>query len=193
MDRLVARYATRSQHKWGMNCSDSEEDEFRTANHVEELFTQPRANDASPNGDGTFDRPLIQVPLRIRDSYLHMLQKHVIPQLKQHKKSPTVFQQDGAPPHYSNQVITYLQEQFSGERVIARRFPNIWPAMSPDLTPLDYWFWGMIKARVYHENKPKNLAELGVCTHSYARAEHHTLVVRQGICRTEYENTIPYL
>ncbi|GAA47268.1 hypothetical protein CLF_100154 [Clonorchis sinensis] len=36
------------------------------------------------------------------DSYLHVLQTHVIPQLKQHKKSSTVFQQDGAPPHYSN-------------------------------------------------------------------------------------------
>lgn len=95
------------------------------------------------------------------DSYLHMLQTHVIPQLKQHKKkSSTVFQQDGAPPHYSNQVRTYLREQFSDERVIARGFPNFWPARSPDLTPLDYWFWGMIKARVYHENKPKNLVEL---------------------------------
>ncbi|GAA57304.1 transposable element Tc3 transposase [Clonorchis sinensis] len=94
------------------------------------------------------------------DSYLHMLQAPVIPQLKQHKRSSTVFQQDGAPPHYSNQLRTYLREQFSDERVIARGFPNFWPAKSPDLTPLDYWLWGMIKARVYHENKPKNLVEL---------------------------------
>ncbi|GAA54382.1 hypothetical protein CLF_102678 [Clonorchis sinensis] len=61
------------------------------------------------------------------DSYLHMLQTHVIPQLKQHKKSPTVFQQDGAPPHYSNQVRTYLREQFSDERFIAGGFQNFWP------------------------------------------------------------------
>ncbi|GAA54142.1 hypothetical protein CLF_112380 [Clonorchis sinensis] len=87
-------------------------------------------------------------------------QTHVIPQLKQNKKSSTVFQQDGAPPHYSNQVRTYLREQFSDERVIARGFPNFWPVRSPDLTPLDYWFGGMVKARVYHENKPKNLVEL---------------------------------
>ncbi|GAA50238.1 hypothetical protein CLF_104272 [Clonorchis sinensis] len=40
------------------------------------------------------------------DSYLHMLQAHVIPQPKQHKKSSTVFQQDGAALHYSNQRIT---------------------------------------------------------------------------------------
>ncbi|KER31346.1 hypothetical protein T265_12999, partial [Opisthorchis viverrini] len=62
--------------------------------------------------------------------------------------------------HYSDQVRTYLQEQFSDERVIARGFSNFWPARSPDLTPLDFWFWGMIKARLYHENKPKNLVEL---------------------------------
>ncbi|GAA49323.1 hypothetical protein CLF_102867 [Clonorchis sinensis] len=59
-----------------------------------------------------------------------------------------------------NKMRTYLREQFSDEGVIARGFPNIWPARLPDLTPLDYWFWGMIKARVYHENKPKNLVEL---------------------------------
>ncbi|GAA49073.1 transposable element Tc3 transposase [Clonorchis sinensis] len=94
------------------------------------------------------------------DSYLHMLRTHVIPQLKQHKRSSTVFQQDGAPPHYSNQVRAYLREQFFDERVIARGFPNFWPARSPDLTPLDYWYWGMIKTRVYHEHKPKNLVEL---------------------------------
>ncbi|GAA47408.1 hypothetical protein CLF_100322 [Clonorchis sinensis] len=62
------------------------------------------------------------------DSYLHKLQTHVIPQLKQHKTSSTVFQQDGAPPHYSNQVRTYLREKFSDERVIARGFPNLWSA-----------------------------------------------------------------
>ena len=71
-----------------------------------------------------------------------------------------IFLKDGAPPPYSNQVRAYLREQFSDERVIASGFPNFWPARSPDLTPLDYWFWGMIKARVYHENKPKNLVEL---------------------------------
>ncbi|GAA50937.1 hypothetical protein CLF_105258 [Clonorchis sinensis] len=43
------------------------------------------------------------------DSYLHMLQTHVILQLKQHKKSSTVFQQVGALPHYSNQKTFKLR------------------------------------------------------------------------------------
>ncbi|KER24374.1 hypothetical protein T265_07932 [Opisthorchis viverrini] len=89
-----------------------------------------------------------------------MLQMHVISQLEQHKKSSTVFQQTGAPLHYSNQVRNYLRDRFSDERVIACGFSNLWPARSPDLTPLDCWFWGMIKAHVHHEKKPKNLLEL---------------------------------
>ncbi|GAA48488.1 hypothetical protein CLF_101672 [Clonorchis sinensis] len=114
---------------------------------------------------------------------LHMLQTHVIPQLRQHKKSSTVFQQDGAPPHFSNQARTYLREQFSDERVIARGFPNFWPARSPDLTTLDYWFWGMIKVCVYHENKPKNLVELR------ARIEEE----RARVTLEEVKNTVSHL
>ncbi|GAA57918.1 hypothetical protein CLF_113348 [Clonorchis sinensis] len=119
------------------------------------------------------------------DSCLHMLQTHVIPQLKQHKKSLTVFQQDGAPPHYSNQVRNYLREQFSDERVIARGFPNFWPARSPNLTPLDYWFWRMIKAHVYHENKPKNLVELRArIEEEYARVTLEE--VKHAVSRISY-------
>ncbi|KER25099.1 hypothetical protein T265_07386 [Opisthorchis viverrini] len=44
------------------------------------------------------------------DSCLHMLQTHVIPQLKQHKKSSVVLQQDGAPPHCSNQLCPETTE-----------------------------------------------------------------------------------
>ena len=35
-----------------------------------------------------------------------------------------------------------------------------WPPRSPDLTPMDYWFWGMLKARIYHSFKPQNLDDL---------------------------------
>ncbi|KER30310.1 hypothetical protein T265_03255 [Opisthorchis viverrini] len=75
-------------------------------------------------------------------------------------ETPPSSQQDSAPPHYTNQVRTYLREQFSDERVIACRFPNFWPARSSDLAPLNYWFWGMIKARVHQANKPKDSVEL---------------------------------
>ena len=34
-----------------------------------------------------------------------------------------------------------------------------WPARSPDLNPLDFCFWGLLKQRVYHP-KPTSLDEL---------------------------------
>ena len=51
------------------------------------------------------------------------------------------WQQDGAPPHASDQNIRYLARQFNG-RLIARRSEPFggrdWAARSPDLNPLDY-------------------------------------------------------
>ena len=35
-----------------------------------------------------------------------------------------------------------------------------WPPRSPDLNPLDYWFWGTLKARVFHNNAPRDLQTL---------------------------------
>ena len=61
---------------------------------------------------------------------------------------PEFFQQDGAPPHYGRQVRAFLDEQFPG-KWIGRRGPVEWPQRSPDLTPLDFYLWGHLKAIVY--------------------------------------------
>ncbi len=68
------------------------------------------------------------------------------------------YQQDGAPPHCSNECLAFLAEKFP-ERVISRRTEHAWPAHSPDLSPLDYWFWGEMDAVVTH-NKPEDLQSL---------------------------------
>ena len=44
-----------------------------------------------------------------------------------------------------------LNEKFCG-RWIGRRGTEEWPPRSPDLTPLDFWFWGHIKQIVYREH-----------------------------------------
>lgn len=95
------------------------------------------------------------------ESYLHMLQNEVIPAIEnvsgQH--FPTVwFQQDGAPPHYGRQVRQYLDETFP-QKWIGRRGAVEWPPRSPDLSPLDYFFWGHLKNNVY-KTKPHGLDEL---------------------------------
>uniref|UniRef100_A0A3Q3KZL0 DUF4817 domain-containing protein n=1 Tax=Mastacembelus armatus TaxID=205130 RepID=A0A3Q3KZL0_9TELE len=61
---------------------------------------------------------------------------------------PEFFQQDGAPPHYGCQVRAFLDEQFP-EKWIGRRGPVERPPRSPDLTPLDFYLWGHLKAIVY--------------------------------------------
>lgn len=59
-----------------------------------------------------------------------------------------IFQQDGAPPHYTLPVRQYLDEVFPG-RWIGRNGHYQWPARSPDLTPLDFYLWGHWKELVY--------------------------------------------
>ena len=95
------------------------------------------------------------------EKYLSMLKDHVKPQLAQRRKlSQTIFMQDGAPPHFANIVRNYLYQTFSSDRVISRGCEIVWPSRSPDLNPLDYWFWGTLKARVFHRNAPTTLEDL---------------------------------
>ena len=54
-----------------------------------------------------------------------------------------------APPHFSNIVATFLDEQFPATW-IGRGSPYItWPAKSPDITPPDFSFGGFVKDQVY--------------------------------------------
>ena len=55
---------------------------------------------------------------------------------------------------------SYLSSVFPDDRIIARGYPNRWPAHSPDLTPLDYYFWSVVKDRAYHCFTPTSLNEL---------------------------------
>lgn len=59
------------------------------------------------------------------------------------------FQHDGAPPHNARIISNYLNNQFL-ERWIGNNGPVLWPARSPDLTPLDFFFWGHVKDMVYN-------------------------------------------
>ncbi|EZA58543.1 hypothetical protein X777_14705, partial [Ooceraea biroi] len=60
------------------------------------------------------------------------------------------YQHDGCPAHYAQQAQRVLQRQFPN-RWIGRGGDVVWPARSPDLTPLDYFLWGTVKNDVYRE------------------------------------------
>ena len=68
--------------------------------------------------------------------------------------------QDGAPCHTSDRNMRYLDRLF-GDRVISHRSirGRDWPARSPDLNPLDFCVWGLLKSKVYTP-KPRTLEEL---------------------------------
>lgn len=95
-------------------------------------------------------------------SYLEMLQDKLWPVISQRPDIDTVhFQQDGAPPHYSLIVRNWLDQHFT-DRWMGRRGPVEWPARSPDLTPPDFFLWGVLKNSVY-AHKPKSINELKAC------------------------------
>ncbi|GFV45393.1 uncharacterized protein TNCV_5055871 [Trichonephila clavipes] len=58
------------------------------------------------------------------------------------------FQHDGVPAHFSGDVRNYLDVTF-GQQWIGRGGPVRWPARSPDLSCLDFYFWGHMKSLVY--------------------------------------------
>lgn len=58
------------------------------------------------------------------------------------------YQQDGCPAHYARQVRQHLDATFP-QRWIGRLGPILWPPRSPDLNPMDFFYWGCLKDRVY--------------------------------------------
>ena len=82
------------------------------------------------------------------DSYLDMMKSFVWPSVSRTaKRKKFWFQQDGAPCHCTNRCLQFLNDKFEN-RVISHRSEFIWPAHSPDLNPLDYWFWGQVEREV---------------------------------------------
>ena len=68
------------------------------------------------------------------------------------------FQQDGATAHYAIWLLKWLDEHFL-DILIGRRGFVEWPARSPNLTPLDFFLWGVLKNQVFSD-KPKTLNDL---------------------------------
>lgn len=94
-------------------------------------------------------------------TYLHFLQNDLSNLLEDVPLSiyrEMWFQQDGCPAHYARAVRDYLNEEYP-DRWIGRSGSILWPPRSPDLNPVDFFYWGCVKEKVY--SKPiQNLSEL---------------------------------
>ena len=76
------------------------------------------------------------------------------------------FQQDSAKAHTAVNVRSWLTEKFH-ERVISHMMDRIWPPCSPDLSPLDYWFWGACLQEL-RRSPPRSIDELKATVEAYA-------------------------
>ena len=66
--------------------------------------------------------------------------------MKKHvKRDNWIFVQDSAPSHRSNLIQNFL------EQTLKCRFIKCveWPPSSPDVNPLDYFFWDLVQTKVY--------------------------------------------
>ncbi len=86
-----------------------------------------------------------------------------------HEHQKVLFQQDSAPPHYKRTVQNYLNETFPN-RWVGHGGPYKRPPRLPDLSPLDFAVWGIIKRQ-------------GVCQKSTDPGATETAHSR-GICQT---------
>ncbi|GFY02421.1 DUF4817 domain-containing protein [Trichonephila clavipes] len=92
------------------------------------------------------------------------------------------FHQDGAPAHFNISVRNHL-DATCGERWIGRGGSVHWPPRSPDLSCLDYFFWGQMKSLVYET--PVNSAEELVARISAAAGEiRNTLEMLSNVRRS---------
>ena len=62
-------------------------------------------------------------------------------------------------PHATQYAYRDLLRGEFGEHFISRSGPVNWPPRSCDLTPLDYFLWGYVKAHVYTD-KPASIDAL---------------------------------
>lgn len=89
------------------------------------------------------------------ERYREMLENFVRPAVED---TPEVWwQQDGATAHTSGPTMELLRQIF-GRRIISRNSEINWPSRSPDLTAPDFFLWGYLKDRVYH-NKPRTIQQ----------------------------------
>ena len=73
-----------------------------------------------------------------------LLTQKLLPAIRSVAGDMFVFQQDNAPAHRAHDRIELLYRETP--QFIS---PDMWPANSPDLNPVDYCVWDMLQQRVY--------------------------------------------
>lgn len=88
------------------------------------------------------------------EMYLNFLQNYLpglLQDLPLEVREGIWLQNDGCPAHFAVRVRDYLNNTYP-DRWIGRLGPILWPPRSPDLNPLDFFYWGCIKEKVYNKS-----------------------------------------
>ena len=118
--------------------------------------------------------------------YLHMLQTVVWPAVSTvATRMGYWFQQDGARPHTTRLVLDWLASKF-GNRVISNLTDRVWPPRSPDLSPLDFWFWGICLSEL-RGSPPNSIEELKETINTYASCLNPEKI-RKAVCHIRVSN-----
>ena len=86
-------------------------------------------------------------------TYLDFLENEIPKQLEDVPLATRIamyFQHDGTTSHYTRHVMQHLNDTFPN-RWIGRGSTINWPPRSPDLTPLDFCLWDLMKSEVYRK------------------------------------------
>jgi len=105
--------------------------------------------------------PVILDDCMTGQNYLDFLQNELPKHLEDAPLATQIamyFQHDGAPSHYTRHVMQHLNDTLPNRR-IGRCSTINWLPRSPDLTPLDFCLWGVMKSEVYR-NKVDTRDEL---------------------------------
>lgn len=112
---------------------------------------------------------IFETGLRVNtDIYLDVLSSVVFPWIQQVAGNrPWVWQQDSAPCHVSARSLAWLKEH--AHDMVDK---DTWPPNSPDLNPMDYFFWSVLEARTNrrpHTTKASLIASIKEQAASFER------------------------
>lgn len=134
-----------------------------------------------------------QLPARVNGAMYSDFLSEELPELLEdislEERRVMWFQHDGAPSHYARCSRDTLNRKYPN-KWIGRGGPRAWPARSPDLTPLDFFFWGTIKDYVYRMpiNTVEELSDrideaLATITPEMIQRSRENFITRAQLCR----------
>ena len=90
---------------------------------------------------GCPDMFFVEPEVEVNGAYYRdvLSKQQMLPDIRRMSGDFFIFQQDSAPAHRARDTIELLRREtpdFVG--------PDVWPANSPDLNPVDYRIWGLI-------------------------------------------------